>query len=146
MFDSSTETPSVVCTIFYILPFKIDQRMTLVNIHSKHTQMKILTSWLGLECRVWSKTTFCSTPKTFGLISSSVWDLHLVVTTSYGNFDCTIKFGTSNLVGQHSLFVCTGFEMDSKYPVENFGSGCHYQTLRGMMEPTITPAYRQANP
>lgn len=48
------------------------------------------------------------------------WDPHLVITTSYGNFDCAIGFKILNLVRLHSSFACTRFQTKSGHPVETF--------------------------
>ncbi|KAG5616091.1 hypothetical protein H5410_015915 [Solanum commersonii] len=39
---------------------------------------------------------------------------------SYGNFDCAVEFGMSNLVWLHISFACTRFRTRLEHPVEVF--------------------------
>ena len=49
-----------------------------------------------------------------------MWDSLLVETTSYGNSDCIVEFGTSNLVWLHISFARTGFRTNPEHPVGDF--------------------------
>lgn len=46
-----------------------------------------------------------------------VWDRIFLEITSYMNFDGSVESEISNLVGQHSSFACTEFQVNLEHPI-----------------------------
>lgn len=57
---------SLVHITLWLLKYGLE--LSLANIHTKYTWMKILIVWLALECRVWSRMVFYSIFENFKLI------------------------------------------------------------------------------